>query len=199
MPESELRHRDNDPPLEWVTRFAPLIPNGGAVLDLACGQGRHTRYLTDQGYAVTALDKGVDSLSAGEGVEAVSHDLEDGSPWPFGGREFSGIVVTNYLYRPILLDIVDTLAPGGVLIYQTFAVGNAEFGRPRRPEFLLMPGELLEAVTDRCTVIAYEHGTVALPRPAVVQRICAVRNASQIEDVEPQPLHPTDQQSLNSS
>lgn len=190
MPETEKCHRDGDPPLQWVVRFAPLIPEGGAVLDLACGGGRHSRYLAERGFIVTALDKDIDAVKSDNRIDAIAHDLEDGSPWPFGDRRFAGIVVTNYLHRPILPDIVDALAPGGVLIYQTFAVGNAEFGRPRSPEFLLQPGELLTAVADRCRVLAYEHGMLIEPRPAVIQRICAVRNDSQIEGGLPPPLYP---------
>ena len=117
-------------------------------------------------------------------------DLEDGGPWPLGDRRFAGVVVTNYLYRPILPRIVEALEPGGVLIYQTFALGNEQYGRPRSPQFLLRPGELLDVVGGRCAVIAYEHGIVEDPRPAAIQRICGVRSGTQIGDEEPRPLNP---------
>ncbi|MDA0239096.1 MAG: methyltransferase domain-containing protein [Proteobacteria bacterium] len=191
MPETEKCHHDSDLPMEWVARFAPLIAAGGAVLDLACGRGRHSRYLAARGHPVTALDKDIAALKPDDRIETIAHDLEDGSPWPLGARRFAGIVVTNYLHRLILSDIVEAVAPGGVLIYQTFATGNGEFGRPRRPEFLLKPGELLEAVAERCHIVAYENGTVSARRPAAIQRICAVRNDFQTEDGLPPPLYPS--------
>ena len=107
------------------------------------------------------------------GCGDIAADLEGGGPWPLGGRRFEGVVVTNYLHRPLLPRLVDSLAPGGVLIYETFARGNERFGRPSNPAFLLAPGELLEAVRGRLQIVAYEHGVVARPKPAVVQRLCA--------------------------
>ena len=189
----QMQHRDDDPPLPWVTRFACLIFAGGSVLDLACGQGRHSRYLRDRGHPVAALDKSGEALAAingTAGIEIIQADLEDGDSWPLGDRRFAGVVVTNYLYRPILPRIVEALEPGGVLIYQTFALGNEQYGRPRSPEFLLRPGELLDAVCGRCAVIAYEHGIVGDPRPAAIQRICAVRSGTQSGDEEPRPFNP---------
>ena len=172
-------------PEPWVVRFAPLVRAGGAVLDLACGNGRHARLFLERGHQVTALDRdtaGVADL-AGQadvkaGVEIVAADLEDGSPWPLAGRRFAAIVVVNYLHRPLFPALIDALAPGGVLIWQTFARGNERFGRPANPDFLLRPGELLDAVRGRLTVVAYEHGEIASPRPAVIQRICAVADGA---------------------
>lgn len=156
-------------PSSWVTRFAPLIAPGGAVLDLASGGGRHARLLLDRGHAVTALDRDIAQAHLAHGAELISADLEDGSPWPLAGRVFAGIVVTNYLWRPLFAPLIAALEPGGVLIYETFAQGNEAFGRPRNPDHLLQAGELLRACAE-LTVIAYEHG---IDRASVIQRICA--------------------------
>jgi SAM-dependent methyltransferase len=165
------------PPSAWISRFLPLIPAKGRVLDLACGSGRHVRLLRNAGHKVVALDRRkslADDLADDPDIEVVTADLEDGSPWPLGSRVLDGIVVTNYLHRPLFPMILDALATGGVLIYETFAVGNEAFGKPSNPEFLLRPGELLTVTQDRLRVIAYEEGRVDLPRPAVIQRICVV-------------------------
>lgn len=163
-------------PSRWVTRFAPRIRSGGTVLDLAAGNGRHARYLSERGHRVIGVDidlSRMTELADDEGVELVQADLES-APWPFPGRCFDGIVVTNYLHRPLLSVLADSLTPGGVLIYETFAEGNQEYGRPSNPDFLLREGELQEVFSD-LTVLAYEHGYDAEPKPSVRQRICAVR------------------------
>ena len=180
-------------PLPWVARFAPLIGPAGGVLDLACGEGRHVRYLAARDHPVTAIDRNrdtLDSLKDFPGVEIIVADLEGDAEWPVNDRLFAGIIVTNYLHRPLMPKIVAALAPGGVLIYQTFAVGNERYGRPRNPLFLLNPGELLDAVAGDCQVIAYECGMISTPNPAVIQRICAVKSARQTVDAEPLPLPP---------
>ena len=149
------------------------------MLDLACGAGRHSRYLSALGHRVLAVDidvAGVADLSTNENVEILEADLETGD-WPFSDRRFKGIVVTNYLHRPHLPRLVEALAPGGVLIYETFAKGNEKLGRPRNPDFLLNPAELLDAFGPRLTILAYEHATEEEPAPAVRQRICAVNGA----------------------
>ncbi len=164
-------------PSLWVARFARLIPVGGEVLDLACGSGRHTRLLVRSGYRVEAVDRNAEALAglAGEpGVTTRAADLEAG-PWPYFGRAFDGIVVTNYLWRPLLPHLFSCLGENGVLIYETFMVGNERYGKPSNPEYLLRPGELLALLHKRFTVVAFEQGEVERPWPAVVQRICVCR------------------------
>lgn len=172
----QLQH-DPSAPSAWVCRFARLIAPGGAVLDLACGRGRHARYLAALGYRVEAVDRDSEvlaTLAGVAGIAACCADLE-GSPWPYPPGRFDGIVVTNYLHRPLMAALLDALRPGGVLIYETFALGNQGLGRPSNPEFLLHPDELLQWVEGRLRVLAFEQGLVERPRPAVIQRICAVR------------------------
>jgi SAM-dependent methyltransferase len=167
-------------PSAWVQSHAGLVKLGGKVLDVAAGGGRHARYFKGLGYAVTALDRDVSRLQdlAGQGVEVMSADLEDGSPWPLGAREFDGIVVTNYLHRPLFPHLASALAAGGVLIYETFGIGNERFGKPTNPNFLLRPGELLEfAAAHGLQVLAYACGEVADPKRAVTQRMAARRLA----------------------
>jgi len=149
------------------------------VLDLAAGSGRHARYLLVLGYRVVAIDRDVSrlfDLVNEEAAEVVEAELEN-APWPFPGRRFDGIVATNYLHRPLLPILEASLAPGGVLIYETFAVGNEKYGRPSNPDFLLREGELLDAFSQTLSVIDYEHGYEERPRPAVKQRICAIADA----------------------
>jgi SAM-dependent methyltransferase len=165
-------------PSDWVARFAPLVPAGGSVLDVACGGGRHTRFLLERGHRVTAVDRDTGRLAdlAGrDGLEILECDLETGGPVPFRGRPFDGVVVTNYLHRPILGEIVAAVGAGGVLLYETFAVGQERFGRPQNPDFLLRPGELLDAVRGALRVVAYEDLVLGDPEPRAVQRIAAVR------------------------
>lgn len=143
------------------------------MLDVACGQGRHLRYLRSRGYSVVGVDRDVETLSAADGVDVRIADIEAG-PWPYSPAEFDAVVVTNYLHRPIFPHLVAALREGGVLIYETFALGNERYGRPANPEFLLRPGELLESV-EPLAVIAFEQGLVSSPKQALIQRICAIR------------------------
>jgi SAM-dependent methyltransferase len=161
---------DAAPPSPWVLRWAPLIARG-TVLDLACGGGRHVRYLLSRGLAVVGVDREAQDLP---GARVIQADLEDGSPWPLAGERFAGIVVTNYLHRPLFPRLVESLAPDGVLIYETFMLGNERFGRPSNPAFLLRPGELREAFASLAEM-GYEEGPVSEPKPAMIQRLCAVR------------------------
>ena len=164
-------------PSPWVVRWAAIIRPGGEVLDVACGHGRHARHLAAQGYRVTAADRdpaALQSLAGIPGVRTVHADLE-GAPWPFEGGAFDGVVVANYLHRPLFDALAASLAPRGVLIYETFMQGNECYGRPSNPDFLLRPGELADAWHGRLEVVAFEQGRVERPKLAVVQRICAMR------------------------
>jgi SAM-dependent methyltransferase len=185
----------------WVRRFLPLIPkNNGPVLDLACGSGRHTRLMLDAGYDVWALDRDASLLGplALLGARCFQHDLEmqhgesaigGAGNWPFVANAFSAIIVTNYLYRPLLSSLTSSLKEGGIMIYETFAAGNEAYGSPRNPDFLLQPGELIEyylsqAMPDRKNhCIAYEHGRIPHPGSAVVQRIC-LRSVSVTSEID---------------
>jgi SAM-dependent methyltransferase len=166
------------PPSPWVVRHAGRLPKVGEILDLACGSGRHARYLAGLGHAVTAVDRDAEAISglAGvAGIRAVQLDLE-GDDWPLAGRQFAGIVVTNYLWRARLPDLLALLAPGGVLIYETFMLGNEAYGKPSNPDFLLRPGELREiAKAAGLREIDFVEGFVDSPKPAMRQAICAVR------------------------
>jgi SAM-dependent methyltransferase len=170
-------------PSDWLQRWSHLVPAGGAVLDVACGHGRHLRWFAGRGHPVTGVDRSQEAIDAVADVgEAVLADIENG-PWPFAGRRFAGVVVTNYLWRALLPAIVDSVAPGGVLLYETFAAGNETVGKPSRPDFLLQPGELLAACAG-LRVVAYEDGFLASPE-RFVQRIAAVR----ARPGEPAPRH----------
>lgn len=182
-------------PSDWVARFAPLIPAGAPVLDLACGGGRHLRLLAERGRKAVGIDidpRGAADLAGRPGILLVRGDLEGPAPWPFADGVFAGVVVANYLWRPLFDRLASALRPGGVLIYETFGRGNEAFGRPATAAYLLKPGELLEAVAGRLQVVAYEHGEVARPRAAVVQRLCAVRPPADIDpaDAPPSPIPP---------
>lgn len=168
-------------PMAWVARFAPLVPPLSPVLDVACGGGRHTRLFVAAGHPVTAVDldlSGLGALADDPRVEAVQADLEGGefSAGPLNGRTFGGVVVTNYLHRPLLGHLVEALGPGGVLIYSTFSEANVALGgRVRNPDYLLAHGELLELARGRLRVVAYEDVIEAGSPPAAVQRLCAIR------------------------
>lgn len=164
----------------WVARWAPLIPRG-TVLDVACGEGRHARYLSQLGCDVVGVDR--DSRAI-DGVRMVTADLEDGSPWPFEGQRFAGIVVTNYLHRPLFPVLQSSLAEGGLLIYETFMAGNERYGRPSNPAFLLRPAELLQAFAELAP-LGFEQGLVEAPKKAMVQRLCAIRGG--VESVKMPP------------
>ena len=170
-------HGANLNPSLWVRRFAPLISKEGVVLDLACGSGRHSYLLAELGHAVLAVDQDVSQLTVLNHplINPQRFDLEQAT-WPLGGLEFAGIVVTNYLYRPHIDQLPGILGEHGVLIYETFAQGNGDFGKPSNPNFLLNPGELLAfAAHHGLKVVAYEDIYVDQPKPAMVQRLCAVK------------------------
>ena len=161
---------------EWVVRFAPLVTPSGSVLDVACGNGRHTRFFLARGHEVVAVDidlSKVSDLQTSACLKLIEADIER-DPWPLPGARFDAVVVTNYLHRRLFDRFVEAVAPEGMLIYETYARGNERWGHPRNPDFLLRPGELLELARGRLRVVAYENVTVTEPRPAAVQRICAI-------------------------
>jgi SAM-dependent methyltransferase len=165
-------HASLSAPSPWFSRYAQLIPTGN-TLDVACGSGRHSRALLALGHSVVALDRDAAALAAlaDSGATIVQADIEN-APWPLAGRTFNGVVVTNYLWRSLLPTIVASVAPGGLLIYETFARGNERFGKPSNPDFLLKPAELLHACAT-IKVLAFEDLTVQSPAVACVQRIVA--------------------------
>ena len=177
-------HQAIDVASRWVRRFAGLIPPNSKVLDLACGGGRHARYAASLGHSVLAVDKDVSALSTNptQNIRCLSFDLElSDSPnhadWPLAPDQFGGIIVTNYLHRPLMPDLFGSMRAGGVLIYETFAQDNGLFGKPSSPDFLLLPGELLRLASSKpeFQVLAFEDGYVSDPKPAMVQRICLIR------------------------
>jgi SAM-dependent methyltransferase len=171
--DSLSTHTTASPPSPWVVRWASQLSAGSTVLDVACGSGRHVRWLAERGLQVTGVDRDAAALAGLSSLaEVLVADIEAG-PWPLPGRQFDAVVVTNYLWRPLLPTLVEAVAPGGLLIYETFGAGNARFGRPSRPDFLLQPGELLQA-TQGLRVLGYEDGYLE-PPPRLVQRICARR------------------------
>ena len=164
------------PASPWVTRFLPGVAKGGSVLDIACGKGRHLRLAHAHGHPVIGIDRtlaGVADLEGQRSITLIEADLEVGQPLPIDGQTFAGVIVTNYLWRPILPAIVAAVADDGVLIYETFGIGNARYGRPSNPDFLLQPGELLTVAAPRLTPVAFEDVTLDNP-PRAVQRIAAV-------------------------
>jgi SAM-dependent methyltransferase len=168
-------------PSPWVLRWANLIRPGGTVLDVACGSGRHLRWLAQRGFTVTGVDADADAVEPLRALGTVVVADTERGPWPLAEQRFDAVIVTNYLWRPLLSTFVASVAPGGVLIYETFAVGNERFGKPSNPDFLLLPGELLWACAT-LQVTAYEDGLLDAP-PRRVQRIAARRQAA-----DPAPL-----------
>jgi SAM-dependent methyltransferase len=161
----------------WVERWAAYLPASGRVLDLAAGGGRHAAHLAARGLRVEAVDRDLSrlgALAARPNITLRQADLE-AAPWPYHDERFAGIVVTNYLHRPLFPLILAALEPGGFLIYETFMAGNERYGRPSNPDFLLRPNELLEVVGEQCRVLGFEQGYTEAPKPAMMQRISAVR------------------------
>lgn len=174
-------------PSAWVQRWSHLVRPGGSVLDVACGHGRHLRWFVQQGHPVTGVDRSPEAIAAVAALgTAIEADIENG-PWPLlqdgRPRPFDAVVVTNYLWRALMPVLLQSLAPGGVLIYETFASGNETVGKPSRPDFLLRPGELLQ-VCAGLRIVAYEDGYLAAPE-RYVQRIVAVREAGLSTDGAP--------------
>ncbi len=173
-------HVHAESPSAWIVRFAHLVPQNARILDVASGGGRHARFFAARGMRVLAIDRDGDALASLRdfaNVETRVVDLE-GVDWPLGKEKFDAIVVVNYLHRPLFEHLLTALNDAGVLLYETFATGNELFGRPRNPDFLLRPSELLQLVGDRLTIVAFEQGRIDDARgTAVIQRLAAVGNA----------------------
>lgn len=182
-----------DGPSGWVQRWSHLVPVGGTVLDIACGHGRHMAWFAGRGHAVTGVDRSPEAIEAVRHLgDAVLADIEN-APWPLVRdtdgvqRTFDAVIVTNYLWRPLLPTIAQSVASGGVLMYETFSAGHETVGKPSRPDFLLQPGELLRAF-DSLRVVAYEEGFLEQPA-RFVQRLTAVN--------DPMALHPSPHPALH--
>lgn len=186
--DRQITHREQDmsktdghkhgptKPSGWVARFLPGVAEGGDILDVACGAGRHMRLALESGYRVTGIDKDVSmlaDLAERRDVSLIEADLEAGRAFPLKDMRYDGVIVTNYLWRDILADIIGCVATDGLLIYETFALGHGRQGRPSSPDFLLRNNELLEATMPKLTVLAYEHGLRQGDYPKIVQRIAA--------------------------
>jgi SAM-dependent methyltransferase len=166
-------------PSPWIVEYVQLIRKGGRVLDLACGNGRHAIWLAKQGYQVDAIDRDAQVVSNMVGMDNINvfiADLEAGD-WPHSDRKYDGIIVSRYLYRPLLRTLAALLNPGGILIYETFMAGNERYGKPSNPDFLLLPNELFEVYSPLLNIIAFEQGEEQTSRPAVMQRICAIKDS----------------------
>ena len=163
------------------------MPRCSPVLDVACGGGRHSRFFAQRGHPVTAIDRDISKVNTIQGVQAIRADLEAGLPWPLSGQRFGAVVVTNYLHRPLFSVLVESLQADGVLLMETFALGNERFGRPSNPDFLLQPNELLAqvALAHGLTVVAYEFGVEHGDTSAVRQRLCALKGHDPIPELAP--------------
>ena len=169
---------DSGQPSVWMCKFAPLIKANGRVLDLACGAGRNARWLAAQGYMAEAVDRDATALQSMHGLANITTKVADleHAPWPYGVQQFDAIVVCRYLHRPLLPLLASSLAPQGVLIYETFMQGHEAYGRPQNPDFLLRPNELLEVFVPALMPVAFEQGLLQQQPAAVMQRICAIIN-----------------------
>lgn len=192
--KKKSRHLQMVEPSAWFARHLHLIKAGGTVLDVAAGGGRHARLFADKGHSVTVVDRNIEPLVPlrdSHNCEVIEADLEDGSAWPFAKRTFDAVLVCNYLYQPLFENLIASLAPNGILLYETFALGNEVYNRPRNPDHLLKSGELLDHVAGKLQVTGYQHGILQGDEcPGVKQMICAVNNLqlSEREDGEPAPM-----------
>lgn len=189
-----VKKRDNLSITPWILRFSHVVRKNGHVLNLAAGGGRHSAWFLDQGHNVTAIDRKIDQLERvkldrpddSQRFAIIEADLENGTPWPLANRQFDAVIVVNYLHRPLFSDIIKALCPDGLLLYDTFAVGQEAYGKPTHPDFLLRPGELLERVRDHLQVVAFEQGLIkGANGPALKQRIAAIKATTPAELAAP--------------
>ena len=190
---TQAPHHDHGAPdpSPWVVRFLAGLAGDARVLDIACGRGRHRRYALGLGHRVTGLDRdisGLADLTGEERARLIEADLETGAPFPLAGETFDGVIVVNYLWRQILPDIAACVGSGGLLVYETFALGNERYGKPSNPDFLLKPNELIDAFARHLTVVAFEHGVAERPYPRAIQRIAACGHDHPWAGAAPLPL-----------
>lgn len=190
--KNKSRHLKMVEPSAWFASHQHVISRAGTILDVAAGGGRHARFFAEQGHQVTVIDRNIGPLTELEGshdCEVIEADLEDGSSWPLKGRTFDAVLVCNYLHRPLFEQLIASLAPNGILLYETFALGNEVYNRPRNPDHLLKSGELLELVAGKLQVISYQHGILRGDEcPGVKQMICAANNLEQSDRDDGQPI-----------
>jgi len=171
-------HQDLSTACDLVTESASYLTKPSRILDLACGGGRNGQHLLSLGHNVVFLDKdiaGLSHLKCKPNAEIIEADLENGDPWPLGDRKFDAVLVVNYLWRPIMGDIINSVIGGGVLIYETFGVGNEKYGRPSNPKFLLSENEMPNMLMDNFDIVRYQHGFVESPKPAIKQSVIALK------------------------
>ena len=169
-------------PSHWIMQQAKGWPNGAKLLDFAAGRGRHSCALSNTfpgRFNILAADNNRPALKAlaakCPSVKTLHTDLENMNIWPFEEDNFDVVLVTNYLFRPRLPALFRLVGKGGFLAYETFADGNAAYGRPKNPNFLLNEGELPASLTDDFLILDYFHGKIDQPRPAIIQRLAARR------------------------
>jgi SAM-dependent methyltransferase len=169
-------HHGLAPPEPTIVAWSKHLPAGGTVLDVAAGGGRHALWFANRGHLVTAVDRDTEALRerAGPNFRVITADVEK-HEWPLPQQRFDAVVVVNYLWRPLLPTLIQAVAVHGYLLYETFAIGNEQFGRPRNPDFLLQPDELRLAMPDSMDVIDHWQGEVGDPPTAVRQRLLARR------------------------
>lgn len=172
----------SEEPSQWIVKYAPLIIKKGRVLDLACGNGRHAMWFAKHDFYVDAMDCDAQVTSSMEAINNINVIIADveASDWPQSDQRYDGLVVSRYLYRPLLQTLATMLNPGGVLIYETYMVGNEHYGKPSNPDFLLRPNELFEVYSPLLSIVSFEQGEEGMPRPAVMQRICATKGFDKV-------------------
>jgi len=176
IPQADI-HQHGITPSRWLCQHADRIKQGGTVLDVAAGYGRNARWLAEHGYRVEAVDRNADALKSLNGISGIHTRIADleNADWPYVSQQFDAVIVCRYLHRPLFQYLISSLAPQGLLIYETFMQGQESYGKPNNPDFLLQPDELVEAFGKDLNVLAFEQGELEKSPPAMLQRLCAIR------------------------